>query len=405
MAIVTTTVWDDSVKTRYGMDFDIAVSHKKVHGQFARRRKAMGAQRGSAIEWPIYELMAPATSTLDQSNDVTPQTSTDNAVNIPVYEYGNARRHPVMLKATAYTDTHKAAAELIAQNVVDSTELVIRTALLQGTRVFRPLNTTRVLLGTATAGHDLSTSNLNQLAAHCRALGVPGWGSDNQYAALLHPALAAALLDDSAWLALAEYSEGATKAGNIFAGEIGQIAGFRFTVSNHAKVYWGGALPQASAVSTTLNGAVAAGATSIILASGSNVVAGSQIRLGDVETADTEVVLVTDVTSSPTFTVQGFGNTEDNVGCKYAHATGAAAVAQESAGVLMVIGDRSLGMVYSDITGPDAKISVTVPSTVIPNRFTDFSWHLIAGWKVIANRYLLRAEFPLPQGVPGYYEG
>jgi N4-gp56 family major capsid protein len=379
----------------------IGVGAKRIHGQFARRRKSLAAKPGSALEWVIIKRMTPRPAALDQSNDVTPQTTTDTAVSISIAEYGDVLSLSGMMEAESYTDSHKAAAETVANNFTDTTEIIIRNAFIAGTNIYRPLNVARTALGSAVTSHPLTYNHLTQIAARCRSLNMPGWGTDDQYAALIPSQLVPALQNDTQWLALAEYNGGKGAYGNVFAGEVGQLAGFRFSASPWGKVYWGGGL--VAGASTTLNGAVTAGDTSIVVSNASSIAVGDELRIGLVETADTETVLVSSIDST-TIGVMGAGSDDTNMGLHYSHATGAVVIECQSVGSMLVIGDRSVGMYYSPKTGPDSSIKVTVPSTRLPDRFTDFSWRLIAGWGVIAQKYLLRAEFPLPHATFGYME-
>jgi N4-gp56 family major capsid protein len=400
MANTLSTTWDDQVKSLYDQDFKIAVGSKKVWGQHPKRKKAVGGARGNAVEFDIIERLVPQVGTLDQNNDVTPITSSDTAVSITLLEKGAAMRISKYLEATAYTNAHKAAAESIAANVIDSTELLARAAYISGTRVYRPAGVARTALAHATAAHRLDYANITNMVAIARGLEMPEVAGGG-YVAIIHPSLSADLMADSNWLAVNEYAGGKGASGNMFTGEVGQLAGVRFEVSPFGKVYWGGAT--ASHTSTT-NGAILAGATSFVITTDGGYAAGDWCTVGALETVNTESVQVTSVASTPTFTIVGMGNTETNTGFKFAHDSGVAVNQAESAAACVLVGAESVGYVYSSVTGPDAKVQVTLPSMAINGRFTDFSWWLIAGWGVIANRYLLRGEFPTAFGTFGYCE-
>lgn len=392
----------------------MTVAKGKIHNQYISVRKALGAQRGSSVTWPIIEPMDPQVTALTEASDVTAQVSSDSTTSISVSEYGGVKQITKILEATAYTDVHKAAAETVARNYVDSIELRARYALLQGTNVYRPSGVARTSLAKATAAHQLTYGNLVQMKARCHNFGLPPWDGE-MHILLIPPVLEASILDNSDFKALVEYNNGSNAAGNMFRGEIGQLGGFRIVVSPWAKVYWGGAT--VSGGSTTLSAACDAGDTAIAVADATSFAVGDYALIGTKETAPTistvagvitrldgaELVQITGI-SGTDFTVVGHGNTEDNLGLKYSHSSGATVIECESAASALVLGKRSCGFVYSDKTGPNGKQTIKVAETTLPDRFTNFSWYQIGGWGILIDRYIMRGEFAVPFEMPGYCE-
>lgn len=266
MAVTTTTVFDDSVKALYMKDFKIAVYPTRVWDQFTKRKQIMDGERGSSANFVIYEGLAPQTSELDQESDVTPITGSDNEVSVSIAEYGADVRVSKRLKATAYTDVHKAAAQQIARNVSDSLELVCRAVYIGGGRVYRAA--ARAALTSATAAHTLTYSTLLTVDQLCNNLLVPEVKGGNR-AAVIPPCLKQSVCSDSDFKLLAEYNGGMSKAGNMYVAEVGQLAGFRFFVSPWGKTYWGGGL--ATQTATTISAAVAAGDTTVSFTSDTGV--------------------------------------------------------------------------------------------------------------------------------------
>ena len=130
---------------------------------------------------------------------------------------------------------------------------------------------------------------------------------------------------------------------------------------------------------------------------------GDYWTIGTLETADTETVYVTSVASS-TATIQGMGSSENNTGFKYAHAILSAATEAQNVGAILLVGAKSVAKVYSSLTGEHGKISRSVPSLTVPNRFTDFSWWQLAGYGIVAQRYIMRGEFCTPADNIGFAE-
>ena len=386
----------------YDEQFALGIAIEGVWEQFCKRKKAFNGDRGSSWNFPIYRLLVPATDTLSQTSDVTPVTFEDDNVSISLAEYGNAVRRAVMVEATAFTDTTKAMSKLIAINRAESIELLVRAQFSGGSRVYRPSGVARTSLTRSTAAHLLTDDNLHNIRAMAAHGRMPRM-DDGSFAAIIPDSLAASVQVETAWLTAAQYNLGGKSGLDLVTGEIGQLAGVRFVVSPWGKMYWGGGT--AAQAATTTTAAVAAGAVQVTVTSATGLAVGNYILVGTKEAVDSEAVQITSIASSPTLDILGIGNDEvSNTGFKFAHASGAAVTEGENVGALILVGPDAVGKVWSSITGSNGKTAVTVPSLAVPERFTDFSWRLIAGYGRIRNWGMIRAEFATPFDTLGYTE-
>ncbi|MFA6046255.1 MAG: hypothetical protein WC718_14825 [Phycisphaerales bacterium] len=139
------------------------------------------------------------------------------------------------------------------------------------------------------------------------------------------------------------------------------MGGFRIIESAQAKVFWGaGAANAAGAVATTLDGAVVAGATRVILTSAASVSAGQYITIGTVETEAVapsstleQVYVVTvdpDGDNANELEIQGVGD-GTNLGLRYDHASAEVVTTDYNVCGVPVLGKNSLLGAYGSSTG------------------------------------------------------
>ena len=170
------------------------------------------------------------------------------------------------------------------------------------------------------------------------------------------------------------------------------FAGIRFVPHRAGKLYLsGGATAQAA---TTLSAAVAAGATSCTVASATGLAAGDYITLGTLEANDADQVQIT-VVSGTDLTIKGGGNTPGNLGCAYAHASGAAVTEAANVAAVPIIGKNSLKGVHGDDTGRYGIATLAEGLDVLQTggqgRFVYPGWYWFGGVG-IWTRYLIRGE-------------
>ncbi len=394
MAVTTASVLTNTVKALYDADYILQVEKSECWSQFAWWKKGIGGAnlKGSSYNFPIFNRLELATTALTESSDVTPVAMADQNVQVTFAEYGNAVQTTEMLNVQNYVEIGKPAAEVIAQNMVETRDKLIRNAAVGGTWVWRPGGNT-VRTGLDTTNDKITLAALHQIVALARNANIPTVGGKNPKVAgrggklftMIHPLLLVDMLADTTINAIVQYS----KPELALNGEIGELAGLTVLSHEYGKLYLsGGTTAQAA---TTLNGGVAAGDTTVIVTSATGITVGDYITIGTLEAVDAEQVKVTAVDTN-TLTIEGIGNADGNFGLKYAHLTGAAVTEAANVAAVPVFGPLSLPAVWASEIGQNGRADQEFAATVIPKRFINHSWYGIWGFGKIQKR-LIRGEF------------
>lgn len=387
MTVTTSTSLADSVKPYYDADYELACQSRLYWAQMTYDKVGKGLERGSTLEFVIYSRLDPATTALTETADVTPVEMSDAAVSVTLTEYGNAVQQSMFLRATAYTDVEKAAAEAIGYNAGESIDMIIRNLANAGSRVLYAAGAARNTLQAANKATVAFFHNLRRVAAYGR---TPSF-SDGSYVTVVHSNLEYDLINDQIIERLSTYSDPSI----ILNGEIGKISGIRLLQSiTGGKVFWGAGV--AAVAATTLNGAITAGATTATLTTDAGLAVGDRIVLGTIETGGTaqdttEEVEILTLPGANVVTFRGDGNAENNLGCRYAHGNGAAVNKAANVYGVPVIGPKSICYAYSDVRGPHGEVVLSGPFDVL-GRLYNTGWHLIGGWGRSTERWLLRGE-------------
>lgn len=382
MAITTTSVLADSVKTLYNKNYQLAGLGMEFWDQACDIKQVMNGEKGNVVEWDSFPDLDPVTTALSETSDITPVTFSDTPHTITLYEYANAIQSTKFLRAVAYNDTEAVASEILGRNRATTLDLLARTAAMAGTNVMRINNrATRVTL---VAGTDnLTAEFLEDAVARMRFWKMEAFG-DGSYQTFVPPGVTAVIRSLGGWQAVSVYND----AEKIFNGEIGKFAGIKFAETYMGKTYFGeGEVAQAA---TTVATSIVAGATSVDLTDATGIVAGDYIRLGAADSDNTEQVYVSAVATN-TVTFSGMGINENNFGCRYAHAAGEAAVEATQVYAIPLMGPKSLAKAYSSLTGPKGLVDKSGPFD-IGQRFANMFWYAILGYGLAGQKRMLRLE-------------
>ena len=394
MAVTTTTSLNGSTQALYLKDYMMATTGNEFFDQHCDVRLALNGQRGATVDWVIIEGLDVATATLTEASDITPVAMSDTPTNITVAEYGNGIQQSALLTATAYTEVGKQASEALGINRARSMDIVVRDVTVNGTNVVRVKNVAARTDLTET-NHLLDYGFLISAVSQARAWNIPT-DANGYYTAVVHPMVTAELTQIPQWQSVSAYQD----KFQLYDGEAGLLAGVRFVESYNAKLYLSGGTTAATAV--TLNASVAAGDTTFVCDTttpgNAGITAGGFVTLGTLEAATAEQVRVVSI-SSQTVTISGVGNTQSNFGFRYAHADNAAVTVAAQVGAAVLQGPRSVGKVYSNITGPKGDLRITGPFDHI-GRFVNFSWYFIGGYGIVSQKWLLRLEFAMANKLP-----
>ena len=202
-----------------------AVADKKVANQ---------THAGSSVLFQIYNDLASKTSTLTETSDVeavaVPATT---SVAVTLQEYGNAIVSTRKLDLFSLADVEPALANILAFNMNDSLDDVIKAVLAAGTKVIREIAgaiSTAAVTGVS-ASDTIKAKDIRYVVAKMRAANVvPRRG--NLFASYIHPEVSHDLRAETGsagWLLPNQYGANQDR---IWAGEIGNYEGAFFVESN-----------------------------------------------------------------------------------------------------------------------------------------------------------------------------
>lgn len=225
------------MKTFYDMTLIDLVGPRLVHDQFGQKRP-IPKNGGKNIEFRQFTPLAKATGALTEGVtpagnklDVTAKTST-------VKQYGDFIVISDVLDLTAIDPVLVESVKLLGNQSGQSLDTVTRNVLNAGTNVsYCPkiaANGTKTEV-TSRAGLDttckLTVDMVQRTVAKLRAQNAPT--IDGCYVAIIHPYVAYDLMRDPEWIDAHKYAQ----PENLYAGEIGKVAGVRFVETSEAKIW------------------------------------------------------------------------------------------------------------------------------------------------------------------------
>lgn len=329
--------------------------------------------RSSSIVLNFLSDLEPAVTAIPQDDDVSPVSFRDATASITPTSRYNAIEVSEVLMNSAATNYAEERFALLGKNMMESVDLLAQAAATQGLVVSR--TAARASLDAGTAADRLTAAAFLNATADLQTYKVPGWEDPAskmpKWFAVMHPYAFADLRDDSDITAISQYQN----ASILLRYELGELGPFKLIVTPWAKTFWAGGAANGSAIETTLNGAVNALATSIVVASATNIDVGDRIMIGTHETGNThyptnEIVTVTSVAST-TIGVAGEGA---NGGLRFDHATGVAVSNDDSVGTVTFGGPESLAKVYDPQVGEFGEV-------VGPKRVGTLEQFVTLGWK------------------------
>jgi len=397
MALTKSTDLTHSAVVNYQKEAMIYAAGEEVWGQFVDWEAPIPNDGGNAASYDYlaYGELDPALTALTEDADVTPQVLTDYNVTLTPTEYGNAVGRTQLAAFKSRAKTQAAFGKIIGLNRTRSVDRLLRNGILANTQV--------MYAGSATARTGLDTTNdlptydwLTNLVATAENMGMEPQDGTN-YVSIINPQTARELMKLTEFRS-PRYYLGSDVGGDLYKGEIGLLAGIRFIKNRFGKVYLsGGTVAQAA---TTLNGAVSAGATTIILTSGTGVAVGDYLTIGTLESNTAEQVQVTNIDATPTIVVKGVGQGPSGFGLRFDHANLAAVTEAVNVGAIPLLGRNSIKGVYGQRTGQYGEFDITQGLDIM-RRFVYFWWYWFGGLGIV-ERYVIRGECAITGGVIGY---
>ena len=240
------------MKTFYDMTLLDEAGPALVHDQFGQKRP-IPKNGGKTIEFRKFSPLAKATTAITEG--VTPDGGKLDvtAVTATVAQYGYYIVQSDVLELTALDNTILEATKLLGRQAGRTLDTITRDVLVAGTNVtYCPkigsngAETEVTSRANLDATAQLTVDVVQQVVAKLRAKNAPTINGD--YVAIIHPYVAYDLMRDPEWIDAHKYAQ----PDNIYAGEIGKIAGVRFVQTTEAKIWTGDGCPSGLAVFASL---------------------------------------------------------------------------------------------------------------------------------------------------------
>jgi hypothetical protein len=394
MPIQNTTNLSNAVRAKYDGMYLRALMARRVYDMYAvgigetLKRLEQGDWLASSYIYNFLSDMTPATSAISQSVDIIPQVLRDATGSITPTSRADALQWAEALDLQAYTDYGVARFEAIGKNEMESIDLLAQSAALTGGLVKRPA--ARASLDAGTSGHRFTDTAIAQMGARVKALKCPTFDNGNLMVTV-HTDAFYDLIQGGNVVTIAQQ----VRPEILQTQSLGKWGDFTINATAWAKVFGAAGADNASSVATTLGSAANALATSVVVASATNIVAGMQLTLGTEETGDThyatnEIVFVDDsYTSGTTIPVIGEGA---NGGLRFDHSSGAGVRNADNAYPAVFGGKASLVKVFANEIGEFGSAPILKESGVV-NQFSTLGWKFYGGYGLIADNYIARSEY------------
>ena len=399
MAVQTTSNLSNAIRTKYTYLYREAMMQERLYDMFAipagadqgdlEKREFMG----SSYQWNFLSDMTPGTSSISQTNDITPQQLSDATATVSPTSRGDAIQWAEAVDIQAFTNYGASSFQKVGKAAMESVEILGYTAALAGGLVQRAA--ARASLDAGTSSNRWTDTTIAKAAGRINSLKCPPLviAGQRRLLAVAHPDAFYDLFSGGNVVSVAQYQN----QGLIFNPyrELGEIHGFKLMISPWAKVFGAAGADNASAVGTTLSSAASALGTSIVLASATNVAAGQYLTIGTEETGSTfhptnELVQVhADYTSGTTITVVGEGS---NGGLRFDHAAGAAVRNADNVYPVVYGSPQSMVKIFSNQIGPFAQV-VGPKTNGVLDQFRTLGYKWYGGYGLIADNYLMRGEY------------
>ena len=209
---------------------------KLVHDQFGQKHP-IPKNGGKTIQFRRYSPLPKATVPLTEGVTPDGQKLEVSTVESTVRQYGRYIELSDMLVMTSIDNNVLQATKLLGNQAGATLDTITREVLNGGTNVQYAegqVNSRDQLVGGQESGNHYMTVEAIRLAArYLKTQNAEKIG--DSYVAIIHPDVAYDLMHDPAWQSVKTYCD----PEDMYAGEIGRIAGVRFVETTEAKIFKG----------------------------------------------------------------------------------------------------------------------------------------------------------------------
>ena len=226
------------MKTYYEKRLIDLAEPKLVHDQFGDKYP-IPAGNGRTIEFRKYDSLAKATTPIVEGVTPTGNDLNVSSVQETVMQYGDWIQMSDLLEMSAVDNNVLQATRLLGAQAGRTLDSITRDVLAGGTNViYAPSHangTTTAVTSRSAIDESCKLDGDLIFRAAAQLKGMNAEPIDEAYVAIIHPYVAYDLMRSQEWIDAHKYAS----PENLYAGEIGKLAGVRFVESTEAKIFRG----------------------------------------------------------------------------------------------------------------------------------------------------------------------
>lgn len=397
MTVLTTSTLSNAVRARYIGQYLMGARMRRLYDQLSvpvsapqfdlERTRGMG----TSYVFPFISDMAPGTTTISQTADITPQVLRDATASVTPTSRGEALKWSELLDLEAYTDLMGARARLVGDNAMETIENLAIASALQGSVVIRA--TARASLDAGTTTHNLTEAEFWKAMSIVEDMKMPvvfDPSGTPMRMAIMHPDAFYDLFHGGNILTSLQY--GGLPGVILLNGEIGSVAGWRIVKSAWAKVFFGAGADNGTAGDYALSAAANALDKTLSITTATNVASGRWLNLGTEETANTFYDTnerVKHISGTTTSTIVGSGA---NGGIRFDHVITDHVNNNDSVYPVVFGVPGSLVKVFASEVGAFGQL-VGPKFDGIANQWQSLAWKFYGGYGRVGENRLVRGEY------------
>jgi hypothetical protein len=399
MTVQTTSNLTNSIRTQYVADYLDRIYGQRLYDQIAAPLGGISPEQaiqGATVQVDFLSSMSLVSAVISQTADMTPSILYDATASTSVTSRGAALQWAENLDIQVYTDYAARRVAKIADNAVESIEVLACAAATKGTFIERAA--ARASLDAGTAAHRASDSVFRKMHGRMLSLKVPGFindaGEANVWAAIMHPYLFHDISESGNVDAIGTYQD----KGIHLNFELGQVGPFRLVVSPNAKTFFGAGAANADPFTTSVASNTSPLTTSFIVTD-TNTASGilpDFYLIGTIETANThypmnEHFMWTAVNTSASI-VDSFIGQGENGGMRFGHLSTDTITNADSVYTIVFGGPESLYKLYAPSVGEFGEI-VGPKVSGLAEQFSSIAWKFYGGYGRLTENRVVRGEF------------
>jgi len=397
MTVQGTSNLTNSLRTQYVADYLDRIYGQRLYDQLASPIPGITPEQaiqGATVQVDYLSSMALGTAVISQTADLTPQILYDATASSSVTSRGEALQWSENLDIQVYTDYAMRRIAKLADNALESIEVLANAAATQGAFVERAA--ARTSLDAGTASHRASDAFFRKMHGRLLSLKIPGFindaGEANVWAAIMHPYAFHDISESGNVDSIGTYQD----KGIHMNFELAQVGPFRLVVSPNAKTFFGAGVANALTCVAAMASATSPLNTSFVV-SDTCVALATNVpwTIGTVETGDThyptnEQIMVSSAVTDTTIDV--FVGTGENGGLRFAHTTADTVTNDDSVYTIVLGGPQSLYKLYAPSVGEFGQVVGPLTSG-LAHQFSSIAWKFYGGYGRLTENLLLRGEF------------